>query len=233
MTGNAAKKPFEQVFEGKYWPERPGDTPEIPEPVVFGIGTADVRVTGSRTAYLKLRRGLEAMQILGTVQNMGDCPARNVTIAVKMLNGKKVVWTKDIAIKASSLAAKATAPFSVIVNPLPNHTSITYHVNFDSVETKEEGPVTVKKFDIDAGPLLIKDCYLNPKTGLFTGTLINKGGKTLYDVIVNINIEKSGATTFHKIQLGGEIKPGDSFDLIKATPPGFDTLGVDVGFQEK
>ena len=227
VTGTA-KEPFEQLFEGKYWPDKPGDTPDIPQPVVYAKGTADVRVMGSRAEYRKVSKRREAMRISGMVQNMGDKPAKNVVVTITMIAKEKAVWTKDIAVKSTKLEPGATAPFSVIVKRLPHHTSITYHVDFDDPTKTTEEALTIEKFDVEAGPLIIKDCFIDPKTGLFTGTLINKSRETVTDTVVNISIEKAGVTTTYKIKPGGPIKPGDNLPLIKATMPGLDSFGVNV-----
>ena len=227
-----AEGAFQQIFEGKYWPDKPGDMPAMPEPVVFARGMADVRVTGSRTEYLKMKKGRESLKISGTVRNMGDQPAEHVVVTITLLDEKKSVWTRDIAIKAPKLAPRATAPFSVIVKRMPHYTKVTCNVDFDSVETTGKFR-TIGKFDIEARPLIIKDCIIDSKTGLFTGTLMNKGKKIVTGIVVNISVEKAGATTIYKIKPAGDVKPGDSLSLIKTTIPEFDNFGVNVGFWEK
>jgi hypothetical protein len=256
LKGVQEEKDVEQYFEGRYWPDKPGDDPELPKPIVLAKGAADVRVIASREELKKRGRRKESLKITGTVQNLGDCPAENIEVVIKLIleettkakgkkrgkvkekpeKEKKKKTAKEIRcrVPTSRLEPNRTASFSTFLKQLPDYTTYDYEVEFDSVGGPvAEAETEVKPFELQAGPLVLKDCTLAKKDGLFKGTLINQGKKGVTDVIVSIKIEKKGKNATHEIKPGGVISPGAQVSLIKATTPGYEKFSVDVQFEEK
>lgn len=226
-----AEEPFEQVFEGRYWPEKLGATPQPPEPVVIVKGTASVRLIGSSEELVRIRKR-EGLVISGTVKNMGDKPAEKVVVVIQLLRKERVLKEEECKIKGAKLYPGKSASFRTVIKRPPNYTRVRYIVKFKGPEPEGYEDLEAESFDIDAGPILLEDCRIDPKSGLFTGTLVNQSGKTLRDIIVTISITKGGATTSYDVAPGGEIKPNDRISLIKATTPGYDTFSIDVAFSE-
>ncbi len=265
LTADREGKEIQQYFEGRYWPDKPGDNPELPREIVLAEGAADVRVIASREELKKTGRKNESLTITGTVQNLGDCPAEKIQVVIKLLLAKapktknpkqtvkrdktgrkvdaeaeaeknaKTVKELRCGVPTSRLEPNRTASFRLVLNKVPDHNKYDYGVEFDSIGgppvAKEEAGT--KAFELQAGPLLLKDCTIDKKDGLLRGTLVNQGKKTVYDIVISIRIEKKKKHTTHNIELRHEIAPGEEAELVELTTAGYEEFAINIAFQEK
>lgn len=232
ITGRAGREDFNQLFEGTYLPDKPGAIPTVPRETVRAIGMADVRVIGSREELIKVSKREEAMKISGTVQNLGDTPASNIEIVVNLMDDGKLVRQERCRISKETLEAGQSSSFTSILRRLPRYDKVVYKVKFKSVMSAAVNRKfeEVKPFDVEAPPLMLKNCVINPRNGLFKGTLINGGKKDVTGVVITIDIQKDGTKKLFKIQPGGTIGPGEKLLLTKATLPGYDGFSVNIEF---
>jgi hypothetical protein len=268
LTAEQEGEPIEQYFEGRYWPDKPGDNPELPKEIVLAQGEADVRVIASREELKKKGKKKESLTITGTVQNLGDCPAEKIQVVVKLLlegttapkkkqkktvkrdkkgrkieekeekkDGKNVKTVRELrcGVPTSRLEPNRTASFKVFLNQVPDHNKYDYEVEFDSIGgppvAKEESEA--KAFELQAGPLLLKDCTIGKDDGLLKGTLINQGKKKVYDIVISVRIERKKKTTTHEIKPGRGIEPGEEVELVELTTAGYEKFAIDIAFQEQ
>ncbi len=239
MEGEKEDKQW--IFWGRYWPTKPGETPQPPGYVVYARGAADVRVIGSSEQVIRRIRGRDALQIRGTVQNFGDKPAEHVTVVVTFMDGAgKKTYEDRIKLEGATIEPGAKKNFSRLYNTAPTYRRILYDVKFDTVggvespQAVQAAPATaVEKIEMTVGPLKFEDCTLDYNKGLIKGKIVNTGAKTVEKVVITLTVNKGKKKKTFRIEPGGSIAPRKQVSFIKALVPGMDGFSINVEYKEK